>query len=112
MTPKPRLIDRDPTIRVVILAAFLISFEWFGVFEWVERFFDRPVWAKAKIYPGGQILFFESESGRAVSAVCRRRCRDQIGLVVDGLEYRLIVTDLPLLDQRIVKIEHYPDPTP
>ncbi len=79
----------------------------------IELWLADGQWARARVayyrYNDGlpAYAFFDSKSGERIVAKCRGRCYDQLGLVTDGQEYRLTISDLPLLGKRILEIELY-----
>jgi len=103
-------------VTVALIAAFYL------LSPLVESWFSRSQWADARIedsfYISGSgedasvvdtdaIAFFDADTGKRILAKCSRKCADQIGLVVGGRRYRLIISELPILGKRIMNIEYY-----
>ena len=117
---------RSAVFPISLLVLFLIALDWMGAFFLLESWFAHQQAVTAKVerstcvrgqfqtrsrVPCWRVTFLDAETGDPLAATCRRGCMEKIGLIVDEEQYRLLVSDLPLLRHRVIDIE-YPQPYP
>jgi len=103
------------------LTAWLVFvvLDWVGIFYWFENKFSHWEMVVANredstcvtgygedmdVYDCKPAFFYGEKDYKKININCVRKCRTQLGLVVSGQSYALVVSDLPFTNNRVIDI--------
>lgn len=104
-----------------LLAAWMVYvvLDWFGFFYWFEKKFSHWEMVVANredstcvsghgedmdFYDCKRAFFYSEKDFKPFRINCVQRCREQLGMVVAGQRYALVVSTLPFTENRVINI--------
>lgn len=114
VSPEARFAKRALTALLIF-----VVLDWLGVTYWFEKKFSHWEMVTADrvdstcvvgsgedmdFYDCKRAAFYGEKDFKPIKINCVRRCRTQLGLVVAGQSYALVVSDFPFTENRVINI--------